>query len=268
MTRYISLLATLLLFACSNNDTGVEISPCACYDDIKVYGNSSPIYELCSDSMRKAAFNEEYARCQYKDITGNDYGGETAKSDTKKKLEIGAPADGIYDIDVLKSTVVWQGEKITGDKKSGRITIRTGSVEIKDGAVSSAEFLMDMNSIVVDEPSDPEKAKDLRDHLKNEDFFHTLKYPIARFSLQSIEDNSRDEFTAHGLMTLKEITHEEKAKLMVASKDDRMVIVGTMSFDRSKYGVNYRSASILSDLGDKAINDEIKLTISLFSKPM
>ena len=52
----------------------------------------------------------------------------------------------------------------------------------------------------------------------------------------------------------------------IKNNDDIAVITGTHTFDRTIYDIKYKSKSIFGDLGDKFINDEIKLEFNIVLK--
>jgi hypothetical protein len=42
--------------------------------------------------------------------------------------------------------------------------------------------------------------------------------------------------------------------------------VGKLTFDRTKFGITYKSGNFFVDLGDKVINDEIEVSFKIFIK--
>ncbi len=80
-----------------------------------------------------------------------------------------------YSVDTAASTITWKGYKPTGSH-DGTIAVESGVVTVKDGAIESGTFLIDMNSITVtDIPAEEEMNGKLVGHLKNADFFDVEK---------------------------------------------------------------------------------------------
>ena len=69
------------------------------------------------------------------------------------------------------------------------------------------------------------------------------------------------EFKFNGNLTIKGRTHPIIFKGTVTENNLSYDADLKLIFDRSKYDVRYRSASLLSDLGDRIIADDVKLTV-------
>lgn len=170
-------------------------------------------------------------------------------------------ADGFYRIDTKKSTIEWEGSKITGKSHTGTVILKEGGLQIADGKISGGKFTIDMTSINVTDLEGGMKGK-LEGHLKNDDFFATDKFKTANLAILSVDG---DNIKAN--LTIKEKTHEvEFPAKVVINADGSLKATATIEVDRSKYDVRYGSDSFFDNLGDKAINDIIKFKVLLVGK--
>ena len=196
--------------------------------------------------------------------------GEAAKTGEKGDA-IKVEAAASYKVNTAASKVLWEGYKPTGTH-SGTVNVSEGAVDVVDGKVSAGSFMLDMTSISVLDLAGDEKAK-LESHLKGmedkntDDFFNVSTYPTGKFEITKVVDLPNDPDAnqmIYGNLTLKDQTHPIgfKAKTTVAGK---AVTVSTPKFNinRTKWNIKYGSKTIFDNLGDKFINDEIGLTITL-----
>ncbi len=170
-------------------------------------------------------------------------------------------ADGFYRVDTEKSTVEWEGSKITGKSHTGTVKLIEGGLQIAEGKVAGGKFTIDMTSISVTDLEGGMKGK-LEGHLKNDDFFATDKFKTANLAIVSVDG---DNVKAN--LTIKGQTHEvEFPTKVVINADGTLKATATIEVDRSKYDVRYGSDSFFDNLGDKAINDIIKFNVTLVGK--
>ena len=147
---------------------------------------------------------------------------------------------------VTKSSFHWEGKKIIGDKHHGTIQLQESTVEMKDKKLVSAKFVMDMDSIDCSDLEGKWKTKFLS-HIKNEDFFEVNKFKTAMLVINKIDSGK-----AFGKVTIKDVTKEVSFPITV--KDD--TYKGTLTIDRTKFGVVYGSGNFFKNLGDKTISDD------------
>jgi|SRR5690606_21894905 len=197
-------------------------------------------------------------------------GAFACKNNTEKEadvsLEEAAEATEMavaYNVDTEASQIMWEGEKPTG-KHNGTIKLASGTVSANNGTVEAGNFVIDMNSIT-DEDLEGEQKANLEAHLKGTvegkegDFFNVKEYPNAKFEMTGIENN-----VVKGNLTIKDKTNAIQFPATVTIDGDKMMLKSeTFEIDRTKWDVNYGSKSIFPNLGDKFINDEIKITVSL-----
>ncbi len=173
-------------------------------------------------------------------------------------------------VNVAGSTVEWKGFKPTGTH-NGTINIENGVVSINDGKVHSGTFLLNMNSLVSTDLEGEWKDK-LEAHLKGTvegkegDFFNVAKFPTAAFEVTGSED-VEGKTNLSGNLTLKGVKNNITFPVSVATEGDVLTITSeAFTIDRTKWGVNYGSKTIFDNLGDKFVNDEMEMKITVKAK--
>ncbi len=165
-----------------------------------------------------------------------------------------------YNVDVAKSTVTWNGYKVTGEH-AGTVAISEGTVVMDGDKLVGGEFTIDMTSIAVTDLSGDMQGK-LEGHLKSDDFFGVATYPTATLKITKVKSKS-DGYHVTADLTIKGITEPIEFMATVKEKDGMMHAMGDIKIDRSKYNVRYGSNSFFDNLGDKAIYDEFDMSVNL-----
>ena len=183
-----------------------------------------------------------------------------------------APASDKYAVDTLASVIKWVGSKPTGTH-TGTISLSGGEVFIKNNALETGNFTIDMKSIAVTDPKEGKDKANLENHLKglgnktNEDhFFNTNKYPTGTFEITGMTAEN-NKAMVKGNLTLKGITKNIKFPAIV-SVNDSVVILNSESFkiNRILWNINYNSKSAVENLGNQYIDDDIELKVSVTAR--
>ncbi|NLR94120.1 YceI family protein [Flammeovirga agarivorans] len=176
-------------------------------------------------------------------------------------------ADGNYSVDLSKSYIRWVGSKIVGDEHYGKLSLKSGEVAVASGSMAKgSSFVIDMNSIVVEDiPADNKLNGKLKGHLEADDFFGVKKFPTAQFDIKEVKSVQKGKVEVTGDLTIKGITETITFPAQLMSHDGSIHAMADVTFDRTKYGIKYKSGSFFDGLGDKAINDEIQLEVHLFA---
>jgi polyisoprenoid-binding protein YceI len=168
------------------------------------------------------------------------------------------------------SMLNWTGSKQTG-KHSGTIKIKSGGFTVANGKISDGKFIIDMNTISVDDLEGDDKLN-LEEHLKGmkpdvtDHFFNVVKYPEATFVVTGFMKEDGSDML-EGDLTIKDKTNKVKFPVSLTEVDGYVIMTSPeFKIDRTLWGVNYGSKSIFTDLGDKFINDEIALQINIKTK--
>ena len=161
-------------------------------------------------------------------------------------------------INAAKSSIAWVGKKVTGSHE-GTISFKEGNLIFKGKKVAGGNFIVDMNSITATDLKAGQGKENLEGHLKADDFFGTATFPTATLVFKSIGDKGNGTYSVTADLTIKNVTESVKFDLEVAKNTAKT----SFKVDRTKFGIKYGSGSFFDSLGDKAINDEFDLTISL-----
>jgi polyisoprenoid-binding protein YceI len=162
----------------------------------------------------------------------------------------------------VSGSIQWTGTGV-GKAHTGTLKVTQGSITMKGKDVVGGEFTMDMNTI------DYKNAK-LVGHLKSPDFFEVSKFPTAKFVAKSVTalkgDASGATHQVSGDLTIRDQTHPIAFKVKISEAGDQLRAQGDIVIeDRTKYGIKYNSKKVfdVAKLGDKLIEDEIKLSLDV-----
>ncbi|NND63222.1 MAG: YceI family protein [Flavobacteriaceae bacterium] len=177
----------------------------------------------------------------------------------------GVSAD--FNVNVDESTILWKGSKPLGSH-NGTIALASGTVMVKDGAPAGGKFSIDMNTIT-DLDLEGQMKDNLEAHLKGTvegkegDFFNVTEYPFASFEMTGVTEADGTTMV-NGNLTIKDKTNPVSFPAAISVEENMMTLKSEpFTIDRTKWGVNFGSKSIFDNLGDKFIDDEIELTISV-----
>ena len=185
------------------------------------------------------------------------------KKSTDKKAAVATTASKAK----VTGTVKWTGFGV-GKSHTGDLTLKSGTVEMKGEEITGGEFTIDMTSL---KTADSEK---LQGHLKSPDFFDVEKFKTAQFKITKIEVLPKPAAGAPthkitGDLTIKTKTHSEEFMATITKKDGKWSAVATTEIkDRTKYDIVYNSKQFkaVSALGDKLIEDNIKIELNITTK--
>ncbi|MCB4809147.1 YceI family protein [Tamlana sp. 62-3] len=191
---------------------------------------------------------------------------EKAKEATTSEAETVAVVEAEatkYTVNTEASSIAWKGFKPT-DEHFGTIGLKSGSISTTDGTITAGSFVIDMGSIVVlDIPADEKGNAKLVSHLSNDDFFDVEKFPTATFEITGVTE-SEGKTLLSGNLTLKEATNNVTFPVSTTTEGDTITLESeTFTIDRTKWNVRYGSKSLFDNLGDKFINDDIELKVTL-----
>ena len=166
-----------------------------------------------------------------------------------------------YTVDVAKSTITWVGKKVAGSH-NGTIALKSGSLDVNGKHVTGGTFVMDMTAI-----KDADGSDKLEGHLKADDFFGAEKFPTSTFTIKKVAGNGTNIMVT-GDLTVKGVTNTITFPATLTWNADKTVSATAekITVDRTKFGIQYRSKSIFSDIGDKMIEDDFTLSVKLVAK--
>lgn len=159
------------------------------------------------------------------------------------------------EVDTSKSEFKWEGSKVTG-KHYGIVPLKSGTVTMKDGKLTGGEFVADLTAFTVTD-LEGEWADKFLGHMKSADFFEVKKYPTSKLVIKSVKGKK-----VVADLTVKDKTNEVTFDLNQKGSEYSGVLV----FDRTKFGMIYGSGDFFKNLGDKMINNEVKVDFKFVVK--
>ena len=173
------------------------------------------------------------------------------------------PAQKKLVADAAATVIDWKGDKIVGSFHVGTIDLKNGWLTVDGSSVTGGEFIVDMNSIRNSDLKDEKMRDRLIGHLKSDEFFGVEKYPLSKLVITGSSKAADGKVQFKGNLTIKEATHPVEFTATESKSGNVVTYVAAISFDRSLYDVRFGSGKFFSNLGDNAINDEIKLNVKL-----
>jgi polyisoprenoid-binding protein YceI len=174
------------------------------------------------------------------------------------------PKADTYTVDLTKSSISWEGKKLVGGH-TGTVDLTSGSLVFNGKKLTSGGFVANMTAIKTMDNGKPNAGLDR--HLKADDFFGAEKFPTSSFVIKKVVGNGAN-VNVTGDLTVKGTTHSITFPATLTWNADKTVSATAekIVIDRTKYGIQYRSKSIFSDIGDKMIEDDFTLSVKLVAK--
>lgn len=167
-----------------------------------------------------------------------------------------------YKIDGQQSKLTWNAKKVTGEH-AGLAPISGGSVVLDGGKLKGGSIDVSLKDLTVTDLTDPEANGKLTKHLKSDDFFAVEKHPAAKLVITSATPTGAGAYDVTGKLTIKGITNEVKFPATVKADNQKLTATAKVTVDRTKYDIKFRSKNFFENLGDKAIDDNFTLDVSL-----
>ncbi|UMB60130.1 YceI family protein [Lutibacter sp. A80] len=181
------------------------------------------------------------------------------KTETATKTATEQVADANYTVNSETSLLNWKGFKPTG-MHNGTVAIKSGSLEVKEGALFGGDFVFDMTAItVLDIPAEDDGNGKLKSHLESKDFFDVANNPTATFKITGVDGN-----LITGDLTVKGVTKSIQFPVVLTTSSTGIKLSGeTFKIDRTDYGIEYKSQKFFDNLKDKFINDEFEISFEV-----
>ncbi len=166
-----------------------------------------------------------------------------------------------FKADASKSTLAWEGKKVTG-KHEGFVKLASGSLTLDGETIKAGTFEADMNSITCTDLTGEWNDK-LIGHLKSDDFFATAKFPKATLVITEGKKDASGTYQVKGNLTIKGITKPISFPATLKKDATGLTATSTITVDRTLYDIRYGSKSFFDNLGDKAIDNNFTLVVTL-----
>jgi polyisoprenoid-binding protein YceI len=172
-----------------------------------------------------------------------------------------------FTVDTAASTVHWIGKKVTGEHE-GFVKLKSGTLIMNHGTPVSGNFEIDMTSITCTDITDEKKNLDLVNHLKNDDFFSTGKFPVANLVISRINpvQNAKageNNYELRGNLTIKGITQPIQFPALFTISAQQIKATAKITIDRTKWNISYKSGTVFPELVDKAIADNVEFDVNI-----
>ena len=170
-----------------------------------------------------------------------------------------------YKVDNKLSNLEWTGKKVTGEH-TGTIAVKEGSIVVENNMIKSGTIQFDMTTINCTDLEGEYKGK-LEGHLKSDDFFSVEKHTASTLQIKSVKKiEGQDTYEVNGDLTIKGITHPTTFTAVIKMENNKLVAIGTVDVNRTKYDIKYGSGQFFEGLGDKMIYDDFKVKFKLGAK--
>jgi len=167
-----------------------------------------------------------------------------------------------YAVNPAESTITWYGGNVVGKAHEGTLSFANSTIEVSGGKVTGGTLNVDMKSITCTDLSGG-MADKLVGHLKSDDFFSAETFPTAGLVIKKIGKGENGAAQITAALTIKGKTEEVTFPALVKIDGDNLLATADLTFDRSKFDVRYGSDSFFDNLGDKAIKNEIKVSVKV-----
>lgn len=175
---------------------------------------------------------------------------------------------GVYRVDIDKSLITWTASKkvVKNYTNKGSLSVSRGELSFTDeGFLRSGSVVVDVNSLTVTSAGTDGGEGGLKDHLLSEDFFDVKQYPDASFVMNTAEGTVGKGINISGNFTIKGVTQSLEIPATITIIDDSHAQLYThFEFDRTDFGITYNSGKFFKNLGDRMIDDIVKLEVTLF----
>jgi polyisoprenoid-binding protein YceI len=171
-------------------------------------------------------------------------------------------ADKTLAVDTKASSINWGAKKVTGTH-AGTVPLESGTLVVDNDKLKGGSFVADIKSLVVTDVTDKEMNGKLTNHLKSDDFFSVEKHPQAKLVISSVTPKSAGVYDVTGKLTIKGITQDVKFPATVKADAKKVTANAKVAIDRTKYDIKFRSTNFFENLGDKAIENDFTLDVTL-----
>lgn len=190
---------------------------------------------------------------------------DSVPAESEREMEAGT-----YVADAEESSIDWEAGKpaIAGYVHHGNFSLKSGEVTLEDEALTG-EFVIDVESLDMVSLGGGKAGQEstLEGHLKGERFFDTANHPTATFTITDVTPKvlpgpDQSEYTATGELTIKGKTNEVSFPMkVVVNEDNEVFVTAQLEIDRTKWGIDFGSASIAEEITDNIIGDTVRLDL-------
>ncbi|HLP14452.1 MAG TPA: sodium-translocating pyrophosphatase [Flavobacteriales bacterium] len=193
----------------------------------------------------------------------------TGKEEVKQEVaakDVFADVQGAFIVNSEESTLIWEAKK-TGGGHNGKVKIIEGKIEVNEGRLSGGHFTLDMTTITSDDLTDTSMSGKFIGHILGRDFFNTDTFKIAELIITSANFTPEtNNYWVTGDLTIKGITKQIIFPATFKIENGELTGEAAFDIDRTRWGINYNSKTILGATADKFIYDDISFKVNIKAK--
>ena len=180
--------------------------------------------------------------------------------------------DGFFRLDAEQSIVRWTGSNLF-NHHTGTILFKEGRFEADAGILRAGALVLDMRSIQCADLSDPAMNALLVGHLSSPDFFDVENFPVATFTIESLEPVPdaalcAPNYRVNGQLLLRGVERPVQFPALIAGKPDGTLVgQAYLAIDRTEWGVLYGSGKFFARLEDHIVDDLVHLHLKVVAVP-
>lgn len=196
-------------------------------------------------------------------------GDKAAITEEQKTAE---PAIGqSFMVDTSSSRVKFVGYGV-GKNHPGNFRLSSGSVTVTGDKVTGGQFVINVNSMEMEEKGEMFQTK-LRPHLLSGDFFDAAKFGTAKFEITKVEPYTTDakdtsvvagaNYAVSGNLTLKNETKNVTFPAKIDMDGNTVKTKANFNIDRRQWQMAYGNDKTL---GDKFISETVNIKLDIEAK--
>lgn len=165
-------------------------------------------------------------------------------------------------VDINISEIGWSAKSLS-DTHTGKLKLSKAALQFKNKKLVGGTFEADMNSITCTDITDTTDNRHFVEHLCNEDFFETNKYPSASFSITEVKELEANRYEVKGDMKIKGRTNPLTFVAEATAFDGGSRLSALITIDRTLYGIEYGAKDKPGSDPDWFILDEFTLNVNI-----
>jgi polyisoprenoid-binding protein YceI len=172
------------------------------------------------------------------------------------------PAQEKYIVNTEKSSLKWIGEKFTGIHY-GRIYFTQGELILQNNKITGGSFVIDMESIEIDDLEKDKWYDKFLSHLNSESFFDTESHPKSQLNIIKSIPLSDSTAKIFAILEIKGIKNNIEFIASYNLINNRIHAKTKLIVDRKKYNIGYGNESFFDRIGDGFLFDQFQLEVNI-----
>lgn len=173
--------------------------------------------------------------------------------------------ESTYEVDTSSSKIRWTGSKLIGDHY-GTLQLQNGSFTLEGNKLLRGNFTIDMRSLE-NQDLEGERREKLETWLRSEEMFYVERYPTVSFKIAAARYLSeQQQYEVKGQLTIKGISHDIVFPAIIEKSGSNLRVQAEITFDRTRWNLNYGSGGLVAGVGNFAIDDEVEVAVDLIAR--